>query len=454
MHKARWVTLTVLAVASLAACDQLFSIEQGEAASSGTDGGLDSSVGMGEASTDSVAPDSVAEGASGDGGDGGESGVVDAGCGATCAVTVSAGGDHTCAVMGDQSVLCWGNNDNGECGPSAKGNDVPTIVPGIGPARLVKSGDAASCALLVDQSVWCWGGNVKGTVGVPEAGAMIGVPPVQVLPPGTALDIVMGAYHACITTTGSSPHLMCWGENTSGQAGVVDAGIVPSPTTLPITNVTQLAAMAFDTCFARSTSPFAECMGENVYGELGLGVGDGGGDAAGTDNQPHPTPSAVVLGPFNLKAFYHSNGYHIGAILGSGAFELWGANNNGQLGPQDDSGAPNPTPTVVTALDNVTALALSQEATCALRVDGTVWCWGSTANGETGNPANIQTIQVTPSQVVALPEAGATAISAGLTHVCAIIAGGGLECWGFNGSGQLGRSTSAGFDPTPGPVVF
>ena len=114
-------------------------------------------------------------------------------CGPKCATALGANGTHTCAVMGDQTVFCWGNNANGESGPSADGGPTPTLVPGIGPARLVKAGDTASCALLVDKSVWCWGSNARGTLGVPDASATAdgGVAPVQVFPPGTVADLSM-----------------------------------------------------------------------------------------------------------------------------------------------------------------------------------------------------------------------------------------------------------------------
>jgi alpha-tubulin suppressor-like RCC1 family protein len=212
-----------------------------------------------------------------------------------------------------------------------------------------------------------------------------------------------------------------------------------------------MAAAAFNTCFLRSTVPMAECIGENGNGELGLG----GGPDGGTDNFAHPIPAPVanVAGFGTMKLLHHSCGYHMAVTYLSAALAMWGDNNDGQLGPQADGGTPVPSPAIVTALDEVTEVAMTQYSSCALRVDGTVWCWGSTDDGQTGSTTNVGPVQVQPAQVLGLPDGGATGIVAGLTHVCVNV-GGGVECWGFNGNGELGRMTTAAFDPTPAPVVF
>jgi alpha-tubulin suppressor-like RCC1 family protein len=95
---------------------------------------------------------------------------------------------------------------------------------------------------------------------------------------------------------------------------------------------------------------------------------------------------------------------------------------------------------------------MTQHATCARRINGTVWCWGSTLYGQTGNSANLGTVQATPVQVPGI--SGATFISAGFSHACAVTSDGKILCWGWNAAGQLGRSTSSQYDPTPAPVQF
>src|SRR5262249_7125114 len=74
--------------------------------------------------------------------------------------------------------------------------------------------------------------------------------------------------------------------------------------------------------------------------------------------------------------------------------------------------------------------------TCALLIGGTVKCWGRNIEGELGN--GTTTDSTVPMAVTGLSGA-AVAISAGVLHTCAIVAGGHVQCWGSNHSGRLGN---------------
>ena len=66
--------------------------------------------------------------------------------------------------------------------------------------------------------------------------------------------------------------------------------------------------------------------------------------------------------------------------------------------------------------------------TCALKLDGTVWCWGNNANGELGDGTN--TASLTPTRVSGLT--GVSSISAKNAHTCALKTDGTVWCWGWN----------------------
>jgi len=84
--------------------------------------------------------------------------------------------------------------------------------------------------------------------------------------------------------------------------------------------------------------------------------------------------------------------------------------------------------------------------TCVLIEGGSVRCWGYNGSGQVGRPADVSTVTVaTPVAGVA----GATAVGAGRFHSCAIVAGGTVRCWGYNDFGQLGDGTT---DPAFSPV--
>ena len=77
-----------------------------------------------------------------------------------------------------------------------------------------------------------------------------------------------------------------------------------------------------------------------------------------------------------------------------------------------------------------------------MTVDGAVKCWGTNGSGQLGNGSKADALQAV--QVLGL-ESGATAVTAGRDHACAIVAGSdGLAamCWGRNDGGQLGNGTT------------
>ena len=108
----------------------------------------------------------------------------------------------------------------------------------------------------------------------------------------------------------------------------------------------------------------------------------------------------------------------------------------------------NPTPTAVGGIANATAISSDLGYTCALLAGGGVMCWGLNATGQLGDGT------LTNSRVP-VPVSGITdaiAIEAGQGHACAIRSGGSVMCWGDNSSGQLGSLTPTAASPIPLPV--
>ena len=65
-------------------------------------------------------------------------------------VQLSAGGYHTCALLADHRIACWGGS--GSVAPSS----APTMISGIDNAVSVTGGTDFACALTTDQDVYCW----------------------------------------------------------------------------------------------------------------------------------------------------------------------------------------------------------------------------------------------------------------------------------------------------------
>jgi alpha-tubulin suppressor-like RCC1 family protein len=87
--------------------------------------------------------------------------------GISTAVAISAGWEHTCAVLADGAVRCWGANALGQLGDGTTTNrTTPVPASGITDAVAVTAGWwHHSCALLGDGTVKCWGDNEWGQHG-------------------------------------------------------------------------------------------------------------------------------------------------------------------------------------------------------------------------------------------------------------------------------------------------
>lgn len=124
---------------------------------------------------------------------------------------------HTCAVTGAGAVHCWGFNDRGQLGDGSQiDKSVPsTAVPLGEPATGVVAGGQHSCAILADQSVWCWGYGMFGQLG--NGANLDSATPVQVQGVSTAQELALGTAHSCARLSDGS--VSCWGQNFFGQLG-------------------------------------------------------------------------------------------------------------------------------------------------------------------------------------------------------------------------------------------
>jgi len=103
----------------------------------------------------------------------------------------------------------------------------------------------------------------------------------------------------------------------------------------------------------------------------------------------------------------------------------------------------------VVGLSGATDIASASNHMCAVVAGGAVRCWGINASGELGDGTTED--RLTPVEVVGL--SGVTDLSAGSFHTCAVVAGGQVRCWGSNFRGQLGDGTTTEDRLTPVAVI-
>ena len=160
------------------------------------------------------------------------------------------------------------------------------------------------------------------------------------------------------------------------------------------------------------------------------------GDGTTTDSSTPVAVSGLSSGVSAIAA----GSYHTCALTSTGAVKCWGYNGDGELG--DSTTTDRAAPVAVTGLSSgVNAIAAGAQHTCALMSTGAVKCWGNNGYGELGDSTTTE--RVTPVAVTGL-SSGVNAIAAGAQHSCALTSGGAVKCWGRNDYGQLGDSTTTG----------
>jgi alpha-tubulin suppressor-like RCC1 family protein len=227
--------------------------------------------------------------------------AVDLGTGRT-ATAIAAGYKHTCAILDNESVKCWGFNFEGQLGQGdtnnrgdgigGNPNNLPSIDLGSGrTATAIAAGYQHTCAILDNASIKCWGYGADGQLGRGERkGELEPKPdPIDLGSGRNAKAIVTGNSHNCVMLDNSS--IKCWGLNDSGQLGQGDTdsrGDEPDQMGdfLPSIDLgsgkTARAISAGDrhTCAILDNASI-KCWGKNDSGQLGLGDNSTRGGGSG-----------------------------------------------------------------------------------------------------------------------------------------------------------------------------
>jgi len=334
--------------------------------------------------------------------------VVRLGTGRT-AQSIASGYRHSCALLDNGRLKCWGVNTYGQVGvvssayvggaPGDMGDNLPAVDLGTGVSvQAVALGGLHSCALLNGGRVKCWGSNDRGALGVGDTLARglgpgdLGdnLPFVNLGTGRTAVALSLGRWHSCAILDNGS--VKCWGNGSFGALGI---GEVPSRGDLPSHMGDNLQAVPLGTgrtavalasgqqwSCALLDNASVKCWGDNTWGQLGRG------DLlafTATIAQMGDALPAVALGAGRTATALHAGRGHVCARLDNGQVKCWGLNDYGMLGLGDvrsrgrlaaDLGDSLP------AVDLGTGRTPSQfaaggERNCVLLDNGAVKCWGN-----------------------------------------------------------------------------
>jgi alpha-tubulin suppressor-like RCC1 family protein len=191
----------------------------------------------------------------------------------TTVVELGASGEQTCARLADGTVQCWGRNDAHQLGDGSTIASTPTPVNVYNLTHVIaiSVGVWHTCALLDNGSVKCWGSNYQGMLG--DGTEVDKLVPTPVLDPSGQSNISnvaavsAGSTHTCVLLVDGT--IQCFGEAAQAQFGggrIANSALpVAVPFTAPAMGV--IAGIHF-TC-ALINAQAVQCVGTNDLGQLG-----------------------------------------------------------------------------------------------------------------------------------------------------------------------------------------
>lgn len=343
--------------------------------------------------------------------------------------SVSLGAGHSCAVLNDRRVKCWGYNSNGQSGQVVDVKErvlSPSYVLGLEGVESISMGGYHSCAVVDSGDVKCWGLNRVGQLG--DGSILDRFEPESVYDLKSVSSVSVGLFHSCAVVGGGG--VKCWGQNDHGQLGILGGDRFTPLDVDGITDVKYVKLGGYHTCAVNDNGVDFRCWGRNGDGQLGVGnVADSS------------VPIKVSTGG-NVRDF-DLGGRHTCVITSLGV-KCWGKNNAGQLGVGNNVNSN--LPISVEGVDSAVELALGDSHSCARLFDGKVKCWGENAFGQLGD-GSIKSSNV-PVDVLGVSDV--VEIDAGSGYTCARSKNGAVKCWGDNRDGSLGDGQASDVaQPTP-----
>ena len=342
----------------------------------------------------------------------------------------------TCGLTTDNKLACWGYGGEGSRAsgngsyrgyiPGHWGDDIQFIDFGTG--RSVKNFDVGyrgGCAILDNDTVACWGRNDNGAGGhgtTADRGDAIGevgnsFPITDLGTISTPVEVTRGMYNSCVRFANGS--LKCWGNSNYGSTGLgnnLQKGDGPGEMGDALLfidygtgiSATQLCSGEHFNCSLFNNGG-VKCWGRSNYGQLGNGSTNSVGLTSGTLGN---ALAFVDLGTSRTANKISCGRYHACALLDNDQLKCWGRNNVGQLGQgstADTGNSPgemgdNLPPIKLGTNKSVLDMTTGEEHTCVVLNDNSVKCFGRNAEAQLGlgHRTNMGTLDVTMGD--ALPE--------------------------------------------------
>ncbi len=273
-------------------------------------------------------------------------------------------------------------------------------------------------------------------------------------PRGEIMQLAAGGAYTCVRYAYGD--IWCWGLVDNRPEATSTA--TRTPMSVPGAMAVEIAGGNGQVCFRREDTSVA-CWGNGNYGGLGNG-------STMSSDAPMDVPGVSATAVYGCF-------WDMCAQLSDGSIACWGMNSGKELGGSEQENHPvlldglSGVMEIVAGgayacarivggsvkcwgtlaelnswnladLTDVIGIAGGYAYACAVRLDGTVSCWGNNLYGQVGSaPTNNQG---TPTVVADLRDV--SRVVAGETHTCALLKSGAVKCWGRNNVGQLGNGST------------
>jgi uncharacterized repeat protein (TIGR02543 family) len=335
-------------------------------------------------------------------------------------VQISAGANHSLALLPDGTVWAWGQNEYGQLGNGTRKSSLNLVqVKNLTDVVSVSAGEDFSVALKSDGTVYTWGLNHHNQLG--NVTTIDNVSPKLVPGLTGVVSISAGRFH--VLALKSDGTVWAWGQDYFGQLGdgTATTTTVGRPNPEQVLNLYNVVAISGGGYFSVALDSNGDvwAWGDSVTN----------GMSAVSAN---PTKISTLTNVVSISAGY----MHSLAVKSDGTVWAWGSNGMGALG-DDSTVSRSAEPVQVKDLDNVVAVSTGTHTAYAVKSDGTVWAWGINFYGELGDGTIID--RHTPVQT---DITDVSSISAGYDYAIAVKDNGTLWIWGSNGNYLFGDTTS------------
>lgn len=351
-------------------------------------------------------------------------------------------------AVGDNSLISWGFNNQGQLGDgSTTANNLPAEVglpAGVTVTKVEAAAQASSFAITSDGKLLAWGNNNQGQLGDgthTDRHTPVSVD-LSILNPGEKIiDVASGQDHTVAVT--SEGRGLAWGNNFWGNLGDGTTTNTDTPVLIEQPGGVKYVGITagYDHSVAVTDDGKLLAWGYGGVGNLGNG---------GTATQHDPTPVDLsVLDAGETIVDVASMTHHNLALTSNGRVIGWGDNQYGQIGDETTTQRRTPVLAHIPSGTTISSIGVGWDHSLVVTSAGDGLGWGSDRYGQVGDGGTTPAVHPEISSIDLPAGVKIKDVDGGIDHSVALTTDGRVLAFGYGGSGQMGDGTNTVVNPSP-----